>query len=202
MTGPNSSNPSPSNHPHDHQTGMQSEFQPRAALPQEPEQKLWEGGYSPKAMYGTWLTLALVSVALIAAMILLPALKLIDPLPKGVWGIVVGVIGLLWIGGIASFLYRRWSMHYELTTQRFIHTSGILVRTTDRIDVIDIDDVAYTQGIVQRFLGVGTIRMASKDRSHPKLVLGGIDQVERVSGMIDDVRRKERRKRSLHIDAS
>jgi hypothetical protein len=34
------------------------------------------------------------------------------------------------------------------------------------------------------------------------LLLAGIDQVQRVSGMIDDVRRKERRKRSLHIDAS
>jgi hypothetical protein len=68
--------------------------------------------------------------------------------------------------------------------------------------VIDIDDVAYTQGIVQRMLGVGTIRLESKDRSHPQLNLLGIDQVARVSGMIDDVRRKERRKRSLHIDAS
>ena len=100
------------------------------------------------------------------------------------------------------FYYRRWSMYYELTTQRFIHTQGILTRTTDRVDVIDIDDVSYTQGVVQRILGVGTIRLMSKDQSHPSLNLLGIDQVARVSGMIDDVRRKERRKRSLHIDAT
>jgi hypothetical protein len=68
--------------------------------------------------------------------------------------------------------------------------------------VIDIDDVSYTQGVVQRILGVGTIRLMSKDQSHPSLNLLGIDQVARVSGMIDDVRRKERRKRSLHIDAT
>jgi hypothetical protein len=68
--------------------------------------------------------------------------------------------------------------------------------------VIDIDDVTYVQGVIQRMLGVGKVQLRSKDRSHPQLILAGIDQVQRVSGMIDDVRRKERRKRSLHIDAS
>jgi hypothetical protein len=51
-------------------------------------------------------------------------------------------------------------------------------------------------------LGVGTVTLTSKDSSHPILLLRGIDEVDKVSGMIDDVRRKERRKRSLHIDAS
>lgn len=181
---------------------LQSEFQPRVGLSQEPENKLWEGGYSAKAMYGTWLILAAVTLAVIAAMIILPILKIIPPIEKSVWWIVLGALIGTWFLGIATFLYRRLSVHYELTTQRFIHSRGILVRTVDRIDVIDIDDVSYVQGIIQRTLGVGKIELESKDRSHPSLTLAGIDQVQRVSGMIDDVRRKERRKRSLHIDAS
>ncbi|MFZ4082884.1 MAG: PH domain-containing protein [Pirellula sp.] len=195
------SDPKP-NVPDVDQSAPQSEFQPRVPLPQEPEHKLWEGGYSPKAMYGTWLILAAVSLAVIAAMIVLPSLKIIDPIEKSIWWIVLGVLLCTWLYGIGIFLYRRWSTHYELTTQRFIHSRGILVRTVDRIDVIDIDDVSYVQGIIQRMLGVGKIQLQSKDRSHPQLLLAGIDQVQRVSGMIDDVRRKERRKRSLHIDAS
>jgi len=181
---------------------LQSEFQPRVGMSQEPENRLWEGGYSAKAMYGTWLILAAVTLAVIAAMIVLPILKIMPPMETHVWWIVLGALLGTWVLGIATFLYRRLSVHYELTTQRFIHSRGILVRTVDRIDVIDIDDVSYIQGIIQRTLGVGTIQLESKDRSHPSLVLAGIDQVERVSGMIDDVRRKERRKRSLHIDAS
>lgn len=171
-------------------------------LPQEPEHKLWEGGYSPKAMYGTWLALAITTLGVFAAMIALPALKIINPLDKSIWWIVLGILACCWIFGITSFLYRRMSTYYELTTQRFIHSRGILIRTVDRIDVIDIDDVTYVQGVIQRMLGVGKIQLRSKDRSHPQLLLAGIDQVQRVSGMIDDVRRKERRKRSLHIDAS
>jgi membrane protein YdbS with pleckstrin-like domain len=153
-------------------------------------------------MYGTWLILAAVTLAVIAAMIVLPILKIMPPIETNVWWIVLGALLGTWVLGVATFLYRRLSVHYELTTQRFIHSRGILVRTVDRIDVIDIDDVSYVQGIIQRTLGVGKIQLQSKDRSHPSLLLAGIDQVERVSGMIDDVRRKERRKRSLHIDAS
>jgi uncharacterized membrane protein YdbT with pleckstrin-like domain len=151
-------------------------------------------------MYGTWITLAAVSLGVIAAMIVLPAMKIVGPIEKSIWWIVLGVLALCWIYGIVGFIYRRLSMHYELTTQRFIHSRGILIRTVDRIDVIDIDDVSYVQGIIQRILGVGTIQLQSSDRSHRQLTLAGIDQVQRVSGMIDDVRRKERRRRSLHLD--
>lgn len=198
-------NPAESQYPNNasgDSTQLQSEFQPRVATGQEPEHKLWEGGYSPKAMYGTWLTLGIITVGTILALILLPMFGVMPEGNQMVWLIALGVIAALWILGAFMFYYRRWSMYYELTTQRFIHTQGILTRTTDRVDVIDIDDVSYTQGVVQRILGVGTIRLMSKDQSHPSLNLLGIDQVARVSGMIDDVRRKERRKRSLHIDAT
>jgi hypothetical protein len=56
--------------------------------------------------------------------------------------------------------------------------------------------------VVQRLLNVGTIQLTSQDASHPRLLLRGIDDVEKVSVLIDDVRRKERRKRSLHIDSN
>jgi uncharacterized membrane protein YdbT with pleckstrin-like domain len=180
----------------------QSDLQPRSSGPVEPEAKLWEGGFSPKAMYGTWLISALVSLAILIALILVPWAKVVEVPMSAVWGFGIGIIILWWIIAFGSFIYRRISIFYELTSQRFIHTSGILVRTTDRIDVIDIDDVSYSQGLIQRMLGVGTVNLVSKDQSHPKLVLRGIDQVAKVSGLIDDARRKERKKRSLHIDAS
>jgi membrane protein YdbS with pleckstrin-like domain len=180
----------------------QAEFQPRSNAPQEPETKLWEGGFSPKAMYGTWLLSAILTAGVLAALIILSVMKTIEGNEATVWTVGVVFIILWWIACIAIYLFYRLGTYYEVTTQRLIHTSGILVRTTDRIDVIDIDDVSFTQGVVQRILDVGTITLMSKDASHPMLVLRGIDKVDKVSGMIDDVRRKERRKRSLHIDAS
>ena len=49
--------------------------------------------------------------------------------------------------------------------------------------------------------GVGSIKISSSDRSHPELVLLGIEDVKNIADTIDDVRRKERRRRGLHIES-
>ncbi|MEZ6135528.1 MAG: PH domain-containing protein [Pirellulaceae bacterium] len=159
------------------------------------ERSLWKGGYSPKAMYGTWVISAVVTIAILVGVGLLAKEQ------RTVWMIAGAVILVWWCIAIGSYIYRRLGVHYELTTQRFIHQVGVLVRRTDRIEVIDIDDVSYTQGIVQRMLGVGTIRITGSDRTHPELVMYGIDKVPEIASLIDDVRREERRRRSLHIES-
>jgi membrane protein YdbS with pleckstrin-like domain len=78
---------------------------------------------------------------------------------------------------------------------------GLLWRQTDRIEVIDIDDVAFTQGPVERVFGLGTVRITSSDQSHPELSLPGIENVQIVAGLIDDARRNERRRRGLYIES-
>ncbi len=158
-----------------------------------PERSLWKGGYSPKAMYGTWLLTTLLTIAAIAGVYIAG---------KGnestVWYIVGAALLGLWALVITTYIFRRLGVHYELTTQRFIHQKGVITRRTDRIEVIDIEDVSYTQGIIQRALGVGTVRISGRDQTHPELELTGIDKVPDVASLIDDIRRDERRRRSLH----
>ena len=90
--------------------------------------------------------------------------------------------------------------HLWLTNQRLVHHYGILTRVTNRIEVIDIDDIKFTQNILERILGVGTIQILSTDVSDPKLVIRGIDDVKRVFALMDDARRDERRKRGMYIE--
>lgn len=161
----------------------------------EPEEELWNGGYSAKAMVGTWVLLGLVSVATLILPFFVPFLAFLS-VPISLL-VIVGI----WLIGAVVYGVRRFGVHYELTSQRFIHQTGILTRDTDRIEVIDIDDVSFTQGPVQRMFGVGRITITSSDRSHPLLNMIGIADVKSVAGLIDDVRRKERRRRSLHIEA-
>lgn len=153
----------------------------------DPEEELWTGGYSGKAMVGTWIMLLLISIGLVAAAFAFPPILIAIP--------------VIWIIGGLVYAARRLGVHYQLTSQRFIHQTGILTRKTDRIEVIDLDDVSFTQGPVQRILGVGTIVLTGSDRTHPTLSMIGIADVKQVAGLIDDVRRKERRRRSLHIEA-
>jgi membrane protein YdbS with pleckstrin-like domain len=136
-----------------------------------------------------------VSILVLAVSFLLPVAGPIT------WMIGLGIILLLWIISIGIFLYRRFAIHYEVTTQRLIHQRGILLRVTDRIELIDVDDISFSQGIVQRMLGVGNIAVSGSDKTDPVLIMQGIDNVAQVAGMIDDARRSERRKHSVHIEA-
>lgn len=158
------------------------------------EEVLWEGSYSGKAMFGSWLLALLVTIggAIAALMLLESALA---------WTVILAAVVVIWGGLGFSLLYRKWNAWYQLTSQRLVHKHGIVRRVTDRIEAIDIDDVTYSQGIVQRLLGVGNIRITSSDRTHPELNLIGIDRVDAVADLIDDVRRRERRQRGLHIES-
>ena len=160
----------------------------------EPEEELWQGQFSKLAMIGPWIMAVILSLALLIT-------AAVSGFSGKAWGISLGVIVVMWLGLLFRLLYRQLSEHYYLTNRRFIHERGLLWRESDRIEAIDIDDVSYQQGPVERMLGVGTIRIRSSDNSHPEMSLLGIEKVRDVSEMIDETRRQERRKRGLHIEA-
>jgi len=160
---------------------------------EEPERELWRGGYSPKAMIGAWCASAAISVVLLVIGILYVRIALY-------WLILVIAVLAPWVYNFFRLIHRRLSVRYSLTNQRFIHESGIFHRVSDRIEVLDIDDITFEQGIIERLVGVGTIRIVSSDRTHPELLMYGIDRVREVSGLFDDTRRLERRRRGLHIE--
>lgn len=163
-----------------------------------PEEGLWSGSYSAKAMYGDWLA-AFAGTLLLGIVLVYAGSTTTLGVPKALLILLV-VAAIIW-GGLGLLLaYRRLSVGYQLTNQRLIHHQGLLKRVTDRIELIDMDDVSVEQGIIQRMLGVGKIRISSSDRTHPELKLTGIDDVKRVADLIDDVRRAERRRRGVHIE--
>ena len=135
-------------------------------------------------MLPTWIATGLATVvALVAAAIWLRGLSW--------WLVLLGALAVLWLYQLATLLYRRTNVRYVLNSQVFIHETGILRRVSDRIEVIQIDDVTFEQTLLDRLAGTGTIRISSADRSHPELVLRGIHDVKRVAG--DHRRRPARR---------
>ncbi len=172
-------------------------LQPAASsLPEdETEVEIWQGTYSPKAMIPIWIGAALLTlIALIGAV----AWGLAG---LSAWTIFLVAVLLGWGLLFLRLVYLRLNVSYRLTSQRFIHEEGILRRVTDRIEVIDIDDVAFEQGLIDRLTGVGAIRLSSSDRTHSELLLKGIEQVQAVASQIDNARRRERVRRGLHIEA-
>jgi membrane protein YdbS with pleckstrin-like domain len=167
----------------------------RAALPAgqphpEPEHDLWHGTYSAKAMYGKFVAGVLITLAGIVVAILVA--------PFG-WIAAVVVIPLVWVLLLLTLLSRRLGVEYRLTTQRFLHKRGLLRRVSDQILLVDVDDVTYEQGPIERLLNVGTITIHSNDPSDPKLRLAPVNDVQRIADLIDNARREERRKRAIYM---
>jgi uncharacterized membrane protein YdbT with pleckstrin-like domain len=160
----------------------------------EPEEELWSGGYSAKAMLGTFIGAAILSLVLLVGGVF------VGPSFQYTWPIVGVVLLLIWVYAIGLLLYRRLNISYRLTSQRFFHQSGLLTRTTDRVEVIQMDDVTYQQTFFERFFGVGTIKITSSDATHPVLIMPGIANVQEVAEIIDKARRKELTRRGLRIE--
>lgn len=173
---------------------------PRGPLPFAPttgedqEEVLWQGQFSKLAMIGAWLSGGVFTIVVIAVGILASFSGL-------AWAIAAGVIVLVWIALVLRLFYLQLSLHYYLTTQRFIHEHGLLWREVDRIETIDIDDVGVVQGPVERMLKIGSIRLRSSDASTPEFMIQGIENVRQVASLIDDARRKERRRRGMYIES-
>jgi membrane protein YdbS with pleckstrin-like domain len=158
------------------------------------EQDLWSGTFSPRAMIGPAIGCGVLSVALIVV-------GAITANPV-VWLVVIGVMILIWAWLGLTIMYRRLTVRYRLTNYRFFHDTGLLTRTANRLEVIDIDDVTVRQGLVERMFNTGTIHIdCPTDSTHPDLNLPGIDDPRGVADMIDSTRRSERQRRGLHIEA-
>ncbi len=160
----------------------------------EPEEELWQGGYATRAMVGAWIVTVLVTIGLFVVAIW-------AGWGATGWKIVLVLMLLVWLYQFVVLARRKLGVRYRLTSERFFHEVGILRHVTDRIEAIDMDDVAFEQTLLERLVGVGTIHITSSDRSHPELSIRGIENVKEVARMIDEARHKERIRRGLHIEA-
>ncbi len=164
-----------------------------SAAHEEPEEELWRGGFSPKAMLGNWAAAAVATVAVAVAWIAWRPAGLLAWLPPL-------VIALLWLWQLGTLFLRRNTIRYRFTSQRLIIESGLLRRRTDPMQNIEIDDLTVEQGVFERLTGTGRIVIISSDRTNPNLVMEGIDSVQQVADLIDRTRRHERRRRGLYVE--
>lgn len=167
---------------------------PRRGVVDTPEETIWEGTYSPKAMLGAAALAAAVSLGLIVAAFLVTAGWLQIAF--------VAALVLVWVLLVARLIQRRLGISYKLTNHMFYHRHGVLTRVTDRIELIEVHDVTYEQGLFERLVDVGSIKIASSDRTDPVFYLRGVEGVEKVAQSIDKARRNEQVRRGRRIDFS
>lgn len=155
---------------------------------------LWKGSFSWKGLLREFAVCALATVGLAWL-----KLNFSDP---PIQQYAIPAIVLVWCALLLWLLYQKLNVSYQLTNQRLIHERGILYRRVNRIETIDIDDIGYEQGLIERAIGVGKIRVSSSDVSHRRgLMLVGINHPREVSELIEKARRDERMRYGLHVEA-
>lgn len=173
------------------------------AYKDQPEKDIWIGTYSAKDMVATWVINGFITAGLAGLTIYLLSLgiEITKNNEKFVWIAFAVVAGLIWIVPLVSLVLKKVSIKYKLTTKRFVHGEGFFVHQTDRIDLIEIEDVVMRQNLVDRMVGVGSIKIMSTDASHPELWLHGIENAGDVRDKIDQARHEARKHLVHHRDS-
>ncbi len=125
------------------------------------------------------LILAATIVALLAALIFLPAGHQ-TAIARLALGAVALMIILVWV--VVPLL--RWrTTSYELTNRRLRLRAGILTRSGRDFPLAKISDVSFAQGVLDRVLGCGRLIVESPGENG-QLVLTEIPQVQGVQSAL------------------
>ncbi|MCW2778795.1 MAG: rane-flanked domain protein [Frankiales bacterium] len=107
-------------------------------------------------------------------------------------GPVVGVVAALLLVRLSLVPFLRWrATRFLLTDERLALRSGVLTRTGRDVPLSRVDEVTFTQTLLQRLQRCGTLVVAAGD-AEPFVVrdLGRVEAVQRaVYRQVDAVRR-------------
>jgi len=173
---------------------------PAMAAQVGPEQVLWEGVPSLKAMIVEIALTTLYAVVLpIAALLVFnPVLDILTGLGKDAAAFVatnrstfklclilfvVIVIGLraaklAWRGVLLR------SHHYRVSNQRILLESGVFSKRIDEVDMRTVEDIEFRQTFFQRMLGIGDIAVIAADKQMGRFRLFGLEKPRELRELI------------------
>lgn len=93
------------------------------------------------------------------------------------------VIPVLW----AIYRYLKVANHrYELTNQRLLEYSGIIVKHVETLELYRVKDIAVSGTLFQALFGRGRVILQSTDASTPTVRISAIASPQHVSQLIRD----------------
>ena len=105
---------------------------------------------------------------------------LIIPIPIAIW----------------KFIELR-STDFSLSTQRIKIETGVLSKQYDQVELYRVKDTILNRTLIQRILGLGTIKLITSDPSQPELTFPSIADADRVRELIRQNVERMRRLRGV-----
>jgi len=148
------------------------------------EETLWKGTPSPTLLMG-WvggIVLTLVAIPLIVRFFA-SGLPSSEQFVRVGWFITAILTAIQVIGFLVAWIRLR-STQYTLTNQRVLIEQGVFSKTVDEIDLRYVDDSLFTQGLLDRILGIGNVTLLSSDKTSPRYMLRSIKDPRGVRELI------------------
>ena len=111
------------------------------------------------------------------------------------WFILIG-----WNIGILISYISSISEHVKVTSQRVIHTLGLISKHLEEVEFYRVKDTDFNQSMFQRILGVGTITLYSDDATAPKLTFPITSPKDIREKIRDFVIVERKKRRTLQMD--
>lgn len=90
------------------------------------------------------------------------------------------------------------TMRYEVTSQRFRVTAGVLSRRIEEVELYRVKDSAFAQSLFQRLFGLGSVSLVTSDATTQVALIESIparvakDLREQIRGLVEDLRDAKR----------
>ncbi len=158
------------------------------------EQNIWQGRPAWRAFAGSWCAWLAICAAVLTITFMYNNGG--GPLVQAVW---------VFVGGSAAGLFARTALfvygsRYRLTTERLFIHRGILLRITDQIELIRVDDVRIRQNIIDRLLNTGTLDVFSSDETDDTIQLFKISDPATVAEHVRNHTRAVRQQHAVAVE--
>lgn len=111
--------------------------------------------------------------------------------PSGLW--MISLLTLIPAGVFGVRLWMQRTTVYRITTERISVLRGVLTRESVDLQLMRVADVQFRQSLLDRFLGVGDIRVLSSDKAVPDMVIPGVESPAEFKEMLWNLVRERRR---------
>lgn len=89
------------------------------------------------------------------------------------------------------------TLYYHITDERILISEGLFGKTTENIELIRIQDIAYKQSFGERLINVGDVIVKSHDSTQPTYVLKNIKNPKEVHEILRRAVLKARQKHNF-----
>lgn len=119
----------------------------------------------------------IVTLLIAAILIAIPIAVMVKGWGTGtVQAIVAVVLGVAAVLVVGIPILMTKTMRYRISNYRIDYERGILSKRIDTLELWHVEDIQFSQSLLERVLGVGTITVISRDDTTPQLRMEGLPQ--------------------------